>query len=176
MPYGAGVQTIVYDPSAVSTEITSYADLWDTSLQSSIGITSNFRVMNGMALKIAGESYNTEDIATIEQAGEKLLELAPNIRLIKDDNLQVDLLSGEVFRRSDVHQPGDTGVHGKPRPAGGVPLRRALALALWRSLFPPTPPNKDAAYAFIDYILRPEVSSSAMSTLATTAQTRPPMN
>ena len=43
-----------------------------------------------------GESYNTEDVAVIEQAGEKLLELAPNIRLIKDDNVQDDLISGEV--------------------------------------------------------------------------------
>jgi spermidine/putrescine transport system substrate-binding protein len=61
--------------------------------------------MNGMALKIAGESYNTEDVAAIEAAGAKLLELAPNIRLIKDDNLQDDLISGEISRRRHVHQP-----------------------------------------------------------------------
>ena len=50
--------------------------------------------MNGMALKIMGESYNTSDVAAIQAAGKKLLELAPNIRLIKDDNVQDDLLSG----------------------------------------------------------------------------------
>ena len=50
VPYGSGVQTIVYDPAQVSKEITSYADLWDASLAGSVGITSNFRVMNGMAL------------------------------------------------------------------------------------------------------------------------------
>lgn len=77
-------------------EISGYEDLWDAALESSLGITSNFRVMNGMALKIAGESYNTEDVAAIEAAGAKLLELAPNIRLIKDDNLQDDLISGEI--------------------------------------------------------------------------------
>ena len=95
-PYGSGVQTIVYDPSAVDIEIQGYADLWDPSLASNIGITSNFRVMNGMALKVMGESYNTEDTAVIEEAGKKMLELAPNIRLIKDDNIQDDLLSGEI--------------------------------------------------------------------------------
>mgnify|MGYP000423482854 CR=1 FL=1 len=41
-----------------------------------------------MALKVLGESYNTEDLSAIDAAGEKLLELAPNIRLIKDDNTQ----------------------------------------------------------------------------------------
>ena len=61
-----------------------------------MGIIGSFRVINGMALKVLGESYNTEDLAAIDAAGEKLLELAPNIRLIKDDNTQDDLLSGEV--------------------------------------------------------------------------------
>ena len=96
VPYGAGVQTIVYDPSAVDVEIKGYADLWDASLEDNLGIIDNFRVVNGMALKVLGESYNTEDTAAIEAAGDKLLELAPNIRLIKDQNTQDDLLSGEV--------------------------------------------------------------------------------
>ena len=73
VPYGAGVQTIVYDPSVVDIEIKGYADLWDASLASNIGITSNYRVMNGMALKVMGESYNTNDVATIEAAGAKMV-------------------------------------------------------------------------------------------------------
>ena len=96
VPYGAGVQTIVYDPSVVDVDIQGYADLWDASLEDNVGIIGSFRVINGMALKVLGESYNTEDLAAIDAAGEKLLELAPNIRLIKDDNTQDDLLSGEV--------------------------------------------------------------------------------
>ena len=157
VPYGAGVQTIVYDPSAVSTEITSYADLWDTSLQSSIGITSNFRVMNGMALKIAGESYNTEDIATIEQAGEKLLELAPNIRLIKDDNLQVDLLSGEVSAAVMYTSQVTQACMENPDLQVVYPSE-GIGFGIMAQFIPANAPNKDAAYAFIDYILRPEVS------------------
>ncbi len=31
VPYGAGVQTIVYDPALVDGEITGYEDLWDSS-------------------------------------------------------------------------------------------------------------------------------------------------
>ena len=42
-----------------------------------------------------GESYNTEDTSVIK-AARKMLELAPNIRLIKDDLLQDDLISGEI--------------------------------------------------------------------------------
>ena len=96
VPYGAGIQTIVYDPELVDIDITGYGDLWDSSLKNSIGVIGNYRVINGLALKVLGESYNTEDISKIEAAGEKLFELAPNIRLIKDDNLQDDLLTGEI--------------------------------------------------------------------------------
>ena len=83
VPYGSGVQTIVYNPAAVEKEITSYADLWDESLRDNVAVIGNYRVINGMALKVMGESYNTEDTAVIQAAGQKLLELAPNIRLIK---------------------------------------------------------------------------------------------
>ncbi|MBP3940504.1 MAG: extracellular solute-binding protein, partial [Christensenellaceae bacterium] len=68
VPYGAGVQTIVYNPENVNIDITGYADLWDPSLEDSVGIISNYRVINGMALKVMGESYNIEDTAKIAEA------------------------------------------------------------------------------------------------------------
>ena len=71
------MQTIVYNPDLVDIEISGYEDLWDAALESSLGITSNFRVMNGMALKIAGESYNTEDVAAIEPRAQSCLSWPP---------------------------------------------------------------------------------------------------
>ena len=157
VPYGAGVQTIVYDPSAVDVEIKGYTDLWDASLEDNLGIIDNFRVVNGMALKVLGESYNTEDIATIEQAGEKLLELAPNIRLIKDDNLQVDLLSGEVSAAVMYTSQVTQACMENPDLQVVYPSE-GIGFGIMAQFIPANAPNKDAAYAFIDYILRPEVS------------------
>ena len=48
VPYGAGVQTIVYNPEAVDVEIQGYADLWDASLEDNLGVIGSFRVINGM--------------------------------------------------------------------------------------------------------------------------------
>ena len=39
---------------------------------------------------------NEEDVQVIEQAGEKLKELAPNIRMIQDSDTQNALLNGEA--------------------------------------------------------------------------------
>lgn len=159
VPYGAGVQTIVYDPSLVDIEIDSYADLWDSSLASSIGVTSNFRVINGMALKVMGESYNTEDTATIQAAGQKLLELAPNIRLIKDDNTQDDLISGEVG--AAVMYTSQVTMAKLADPSLEVVFpEEGIGLGIMAQFIPSNAPHADAAYAFIDYILRPEVSKA----------------
>ncbi len=157
VPYGSGVQTIVYDPSLVELEIDGYADLWDASLSGSVGITSNFRVMNGMALKIAGESYNTDDVAAIEAAGAKLNELAPNIRLIKDDNLQDDLLSGEVSACVMYTSQVTMACLANPDLKVVYPSE-GIGFGIMAQFIPVNAPHADAAHAFIDYILRPEVS------------------
>ena len=157
VPYGAGVQTIVYNPDLVDIEINGYEDLWDAALESSLGITSNFRVMNGMALKIAGESYNTEDVAAIEAAGAKLLELAPNIRLIKDDNLQDDLISGEISAGVMYTSQVTMACLANPDLKVVYPSE-GIGFGIMAQFVPVNAPNPDAAHAFIDYILRPEVS------------------
>lgn len=157
VPYGAGVQTIVYDPSAVDLDIQGYADLWDAALADSLAIIGNYRVINGMALKVLGESYNTEDVAVIEQAGEKLLELAPNIRLIKDDNVQDDLISGEVSAAVMYTSQVTMACMANPELKVVYPSE-GVGFGIMAQFIPSNAPNKEAAYAFLDYILRPEVS------------------
>ena len=157
VPYGAGVQTIVYDPSVVDVDIQGYADLWDPSLEDNVGIIGSFRVINGMALKVLGESYNTEDLAAIDAAGEKLLELAPNIRLIKDDNLQDDLISGEISAGVMYTSQVTMACLANPDLKVVYPSE-GIGFGIMAQFVPVNAPNPDAAHAFIDYILRPEVS------------------
>lgn len=164
VPYGAGVQTIVYNPDMVNLKITGYADLWDESLMDNVGIIASSRVIDGMALKVLGESYNVEETGTIEKAGEKLLELAPNIRLIKDDNIQDDLLSGEIgaaviytsqVTMSKLANPDLEIIY----PSEGI------GFGIMPQFIPVNAPNPEAAYQFIDYILRPEVSAACFEFL-----------
>lgn len=158
VPYGAGVQTIVYNPETVDIEINGYADLWDESLKGNVGIIANFRVINGMALKVMGESYNTEDISTIEKAGEKLLELAPNIRLIKDDNTQDDLISGEIGAAVMYTSQVTMAKLANPELEVVFP-EEGIGFGVQGMFIPSAAPNAEAAYKFIDYILRPEISA-----------------
>ena len=158
VPFGAGVQTIVYDPAVVQTEIIGYSDLWDESLRNNLGVIANYRVINGMALKVLGESYNIEDVDKIQEAGNKLMELAPNIRLIKDDSLQDDLLSGEigaaVMYTSQVTQAKIANPDLKV-----VYPTEGIGFGIMGGFIPSHAPNLDAAYLFMDYLLKPEIAA-----------------
>lgn len=164
VPYGAGVQTIVYDPSLVDIEIQGYADLWDESLKDNVGVIDSYRVIDGMALKVLGESYNTEDTATIEAAGDKLLELAPNIRLIKDNNTQDDLLSGEVGAAVLYTSMVTLAKMTNPDLKVVFP-EEGIGFGVMAQFIPSDAPNAENAYKFIDYILQPEVSAQCFEYL-----------
>jgi spermidine/putrescine-binding protein len=152
VPYGAGVQTIVYDPERVHIDISGYADLWDPSLQNSIGIVENYRVINGMALKALGKSYNTLNLGEIRAAGEKLLSLAPNIRLIKDEDLEEELLSGEISAAVMYTSQVTMAMIAKPSLKMVFP-REGIGFGIMAGFIPPRAPNPDAAYAFLNYIM-----------------------
>ena len=158
VPYGAGVQTIVYNDEEIDIEITGYADLWDASLTDSLGVIANHRVINGMALKVLGESYNTNDLATIRRAGEKLVGLAPNIRLIKDDNLQDDLVSGEIDVAVMYTSQVTMAKLAKPDLKVVFPTE-GIGFGIMANFIPSKAPNPDAAHKFVDFILRPEISA-----------------
>ena len=164
VPYGAGVQTITYNPATVDVPVTGYADLWNESFKNDIALTANYRVMIGMALKILGYSYNTNDLNELEEAGALMRDLAPNVRLIKDDNLQDDLLSGEVsaavmytsqVTMAKMSDPGMEVVYPK----------EGIGFGIMGMFIPSKAPNAEAAYAFIDFILRPEISARSFEYL-----------
>ncbi|MDR0589234.1 MAG: spermidine/putrescine ABC transporter substrate-binding protein, partial [Spirochaetaceae bacterium] len=155
VPYGAGVQTIVYDPSRVNVPIAGYGDLWNPALADSVGLIENYRVINGMALKVLGQSYNTGDLGVIRAAGDRLLALAPNIRLIRDDNLQDELLAGEIS--AAVMYTSQVTVAKMENPGLRVVFpREGIGFGIMAGFIPSKAPNPDAAYAFLNYILDAE--------------------
>lgn len=158
IPYGAGIPLIVYDPALVDIEMKGYSDLWDPSLEDSVAVIGNYRVINGITLKTMGESFNVEDLDTIQRAGDKLLELAPNIRAIEDNNTQDLLISGEVSAAFMYTSQVYNALNARDDLVVVYP-EEGLGYGIMAGFIPSDAPNADAAYAFIDYLLDPEVSA-----------------
>lgn len=158
VPYGAGIPLIVYDPELVDFEITGYGDLWNPSLEDNVALIGNYRVIDGIVLKTMGHSFNIEDTAVIEEAGKKLMELAPNVRLISDNNTQDYIVSGEAavgfLYTSQVTQA----LAARPELKVVYP-KEGLGFGIMAGFIPSQAPNADAAHKFLDYILRPEISA-----------------
>ena len=155
MPYGAGIPLIVYDPEVTGFELTSYKDLWNPALADNVALVANYRVVDGIVLKSMGESFNTEDVAVIEQAGEKLKELAPNVRVINDSNTQDFLLSGEVGAAFLYTSQVTMALSMNPELKVCYP-EEGLGFGIMAGFVPSKAPHADAAHAFLNYILDAE--------------------
>lgn len=164
VPHGAGIPLLVYDPALAGIEITGYADLWDPALEDNIALTANYRVINGIALKVMGESYNTSDLDVIRAAGDKMLELAPNVRVINDSNTQDLVISGEAavgfLYTSQVY----LAMTARPDLELVYP-EEGLGFGIIAGFIPSEAPNAEAAYAFLDYINRPENAAACFEFL-----------
>jgi spermidine/putrescine transport system substrate-binding protein len=100
----------------------------------------------------------------IDAAGAKLLTLAPNVRLIKDDNLENDLLAGEisvgVMYTSEVFQA----LNSRPSLKVAFPSE-GLGFGVMPCFIPKHAPDPDAALAFLNYILDPARGALCFETL-----------
>lgn len=158
VPYGAGIPLIVYDPEQVDLDIKGYSDLWDESLEDSIALVGNYRVINGITQLSLGKSMNEEDVDVIKETGKKLLELAPNVRMIQDDNTQNALLNGEASVAL-LYTSQVTAALAENPDLKVVYPEEGLGFGIMGAFIPSQAPNKDAAYSFLDYLMQPEIAA-----------------
>ena len=164
VPYGAGIPLIVYDPDQVDIDIKGYKDLWDPSLEDSIAIIGAYRVICGITQLSMGESMNEDDVDVIARTGEKLQELAPNIRLIQDDNTQKALLNGEASVAFLYTSQVTQALKDNPDLKVVYP-EEGLGFGILGTFIPSEAPNAEAANEFINYLLQPEVTAKCINSV-----------
>ena len=164
VPYGAGIPLIVYDPDQVDIDIKGYKDLWDPSLEDSVAIIGAYRVICGITQLSMGESMNEDDVDVIARTGEKLQELAPNIRLIQDDNTQNALLNGEASVAFLYTSQVTQALKDNPDLKVVYP-EEGLGFGILGTFIPSEAPNAEAANEFINYILQPEVTAKCINSV-----------
>lgn len=164
VPYGAGIPLIVYDPDQVDIDIKGYKDLWDPSLEDSVAIIGAYRVICGITQLSMGESMNEDDVDVIARTGEKLQKLAPNIRLIQDDNTQNALLNGEASVAFLYTSQVTQALKDNPDLKVVYP-EEGLGFGILGTFIPSEAPNAEAANEFINYLLQPEVTAKCINSV-----------
>lgn len=157
VPYQWGTVAIAVNTEKVQQPITKFADLWDPMFRNNLVVLDDEREIIGMALVVLGYSKNSTDPAQLEAAKQKLLELVPNIKLYDSDSPKTALLSGEVI--AGVIWNGEAALAHQENPAIDYILPEE-GCGLWEDnlAIPKGAPHKDAAEAFINFVLRPEMS------------------
>lgn len=164
VPYGAGIEAIVYSPERVGFPIESFDDLLNPALKDRIGVANNARFVYGASLLEDGESVNAEDPEAIRKAAQQVLDMAPNIRLIKENGLYEDIVSGEI----DVAltYTGEVTLACTADPSLRVVYsKKGLGFGVQGQFIPSHAPHPDAAHLFMDYLLRPEIGKQCFEAI-----------
>ena len=157
VPKNWGTTGIVYDSSRIKDNPDSWKQFWDLTLTSASGrtIVHDYQLTAiGNALKYYGYSFNSLDPKELAEAEKLLIQAKPHLFAINSD-IQPSLRNGDAWMAmswtgdaSQLHRdnPDMTFVLGKE---GGE---------IWSDFFaiPKSAEHRDAAYAFINYLLDPQ--------------------
>lgn len=160
VPYVAGTPLIVYDPAKVTCEITGFNSLWDPSLKDQLVVMDHMRNVIGFTMKSMGYSLNETDPAVIAEAGEKLLQLKPNIRALDGDTPHEKLISGECTIGYVFTSQVSAVITERPDFKVVYPVE-GMGFGIDAFFMPINAPHEAEALEFLNYMCDPEISARA---------------
>ncbi|MGL5295598.1 MAG: ABC transporter substrate-binding protein [Culicoidibacterales bacterium] len=159
IPYFWGTVGIVYNPDLLGDmEITSWNDLWNPELENQIFLADGAREVVGMALNSLGFSLNSIDSAELAATSGKLQSLMPNVKAIVGDEIKM-LLANEEAALGLVWSGDAAEIMYENEALTYVIPEEGTNLWSDNLVIPKTAKNIDAAYEFINFMLRPEVAA-----------------
>ncbi len=151
---GLGVDTADIDGDPVE----AWADLWDERFKGRIVLTNDMREVFHVGLRVLGYSGNSTDPDEIEAAYHKLSDLMPAVRTFNSDAPRMPFLEGETDIGMIWNGEAVMGKETMPSLAYVYPKEGVIA---WLDSFviPKNAKNPEAAYKFISFVLRPDISA-----------------
>lgn len=162
IPYAVSTSFLLVNPAGVeelgAQPITGYGDLWQEELKEQVVIVDWSVEVMGLVLKSLGYDYNELDPAKVAEAKDKLFELKDNIMRFETNTPEDSLLSREAVAGFMYSNQAAKAVEQDSElepvfPHEGMPIFiDAFVMAA-------DAPNKDGAYAFLNYLMDPEVAA-----------------
>ncbi|MBS9337385.1 ABC transporter substrate-binding protein [Fructobacillus parabroussonetiae] len=159
VPYFWGTLGILYNRQKVNgADLKSWSALWSERYKNRVLLVDSARDILGMTLLSQGKSVNDQNKADLAAAQGKLSSLMPNVKAIVGDELKLYMAQGE----------GDLAVTYSGEAKNAIEKNGDLAYTvpedgsnLWLDnlVIPKSAKHKQAAYALINYLNRPDVAA-----------------
>ncbi|AIG65125.1 ABC transporter substrate-binding protein [Weissella tructae] len=156
LPYFWGTLGIVYNDQMVDgNKIKTWNDLWRPEFKKKIMLVDSARDILGMTLVSNGASVNTKNLPELAAADGKLATLMPNVKAIVADEIKMYMAQNEAAIAVDYSGNAAEMMSRNEHLQYVVP-KEGGNLWLDNFVIPKTVRNRDAAYAFINFMNRPE--------------------
>ncbi len=159
LPYVWGTTGYGYDKLKAGRPLESWAPLFDPAHRDEILMLDDMRECFAVALKYLGHSLNSTDPAELKQAADLLKKQKSLVKTYNSGDYENILASGDVdFAHGYNGQLAKLAAREPARFAYVLPKEGAT---MWMDsvCIPARARNLDAIYAFLDYILEPEVNA-----------------
>jgi spermidine/putrescine transport system substrate-binding protein len=163
-----GTTGLIYDPKKVGKDIDGWNYIWDNrkSLTRQVTLINDVREVMGATLRTMGYSYNTTNSSEIKKAFDKLVQIKPTVASFLTTGWEDQLASGDLTVSMVYSQDAIALIQEKPNLKYIIPK---TGTSVWTDtmVIPKSAPNPDAAYAWINYLLQPEVAAGLVERLGT---------
>jgi len=131
----------------------------DSRFAGKMTMLNDVRETIGAALKYLGYSYNSRSVKELEEARDLLIKWKSNLAKFENDQYKNGLVSGE-FSVSQGYSGDILQVQEEQEDLMFIIPREGTSISIDNMVLLRNARHKDAAYAFMDYMLRPEVAAA----------------
>ncbi len=161
IPFNWGTTGLIYNSAILKDAPEDWDYLWQNQaiLNKRMTLLNDVREVMGAVLRMLGYSYNSKDENQIKQAYEKLVELKPAIAAFDTDAWQNQILAGDLTLAMCYSVDAIKVIRENPQLKYVIPRSGS---SLWTDtiVIPTTAPNVDGAYAWINFMLQPDVAAT----------------
>jgi spermidine/putrescine-binding protein len=163
VPYFWGTTGVGYNREKLGTDVTSWGVMFDEKYAGRILMLDDMRECFAVALKFMGKSLNETDPAALAQAAEMLKKQKALVKTYNSGDFANILAAGDVDLAHGYNgQIAEVVANEPERLAYAVPQEGGT---FWMDnvCIPAQARNVDNAYAFMDYIMEPEVNAKIVN-------------
>ncbi|UKO97234.1 polyamine ABC transporter substrate-binding protein [Nostoc sp. UHCC 0870] len=161
IPFNWGTTGLIYNSEVLKQAPEDWDYLWQNKaiLNKRMTLLNDVREVMGAVLRMLGYSYNSQNENQIKEAYQKLTELKPAIAAFDTDAWQNQILAGDLVLAMCYSADAIRVMKENPKLKYVIP-RSGSSLWTDTMVIPKSAPNIDGAYAWINFILQPEIAAT----------------